>query len=55
MWRKRLAELSREFRTVVAEIARADQQRGAMTPEVEPGALAALVGAIGDRLFSTPA
>jgi AcrR family transcriptional regulator len=49
--RVRLAEMSRAFRTVVADIARADQQRGATPPDIEPAALATLIGAIGDGLF----
>ena len=49
--RDRLADTSREFRAVVAEIARADQHRGNGVRGIDPDTLATLIGAVGDGLF----
>ena len=48
---ERLAVLLEEFRSVVAEVARAAQQRGTAPADVSPEALATLLAAIGDGLF----
>lgn len=49
--RERLAAFLRVFREAVAELARAAQASGSAPAGVSPGAIATLVGAIGDGLF----
>ena len=49
--RTRMAELMREFRQAMAEIARAGQERGTTPATASPEALATLLGALGDGLF----
>ena len=49
--RERIAGLMREFRVAVAELARAEQQRGLAPAKASPEALATLLGAVGDGLF----
>jgi AcrR family transcriptional regulator len=49
--RERLADLLRSFRQAVADLVRASQSRGATPAVVEPGAIATLLGAVGDGLF----
>ena len=49
--RDRLAALLHDFRRVVAEVAKASQERGTAPADISPEALATLVGAIGDGLF----
>ena len=48
---ERLAATLEEFRGVVADVARAAQQRGTAPTDVSPEALATLLAAIGDGLF----
>ncbi len=48
---ERLAAMLKEFRSVVAEVARAAQQRGTAPADVSPEALATLLSAVGDGLF----
>lgn len=49
--RHRLALILREYRQVVAELARAEQLRGAIGAGFTPSALATLIAAVGDGLL----
>jgi AcrR family transcriptional regulator len=49
--RERMADLLRQFREVVAELARTGQERGTAPTSASPEALAVLLGALGDGLF----
>ena len=49
--RTRLAELLNDFRRAVADLARAGQERGTVSADIAPEALATLLGAVGDGLF----
>jgi AcrR family transcriptional regulator len=49
--RERLASLLREFRQVVADLARAGQESGTAPAKASPEALATLLGAVADGLF----
>jgi hypothetical protein len=50
-----MAAMLSDFRSAVACLAKAAQERGSAPAEVSPEGLATLLGAIGDGLFCMPA
>jgi AcrR family transcriptional regulator len=49
--RERLAAMLGDFRSAVARLAKAAQERGSAPAEISPEGLATLLGAVGDGLF----
>jgi AcrR family transcriptional regulator len=49
--RRRLGEMLSDYRTAIATLARAQQERGSVPPNTTPEALATLLAAVGDGLF----
>ncbi len=49
--RRRMAKLMREYREVMAELIRADQDGGRVASETDPRDIATLLGAVGDGLL----
>jgi AcrR family transcriptional regulator len=49
--RERMADMLREFRAVVTDLAAAGQDRGTARSDIPAGALATLLAAVGDGLF----
>ncbi len=49
--RRRMAALMRDYRAVIADLAKADQERGSVPATATASGLATLVGAVGDGLL----